>query len=77
MQEAPSSKQFEIVRQKLEASDGKYTLDGRSCPACNHATVIGSDLKRRYCTRDKCNALMLEEPESHIHTIGNHVWINN
>lgn len=57
----PSDMRFHVIRDKSAKSDTVYSFDGLHCHVCNMPTEVGLDVSRRYCSNDKCNALIVGE----------------
>lgn len=52
---------FHVIRDKSVKSDTVYKFDGLHCHVCNMPTEVANDLSRRYCSNEKCNALIIQE----------------
>lgn len=52
---------FGIIRSKTENISEMLTPDCKFCHVCNRPTLSGADKRKRYCSNDKCNALIIEE----------------
>lgn len=48
---------FGIIRDKINNEETILIPDKKLCPVCNMPTVTANN--RRYCTNNKCNALIL------------------
>lgn len=51
---------FDVIRDEVKVIENSYEADGKTCPNCQRATVIGDDKARRYCLNKTCNAMILE-----------------
>jgi hypothetical protein len=51
---------FGIIREKSLNISETFSLDGKYCNVCHLPTEIGNDKTRRYCTNNKCNALIID-----------------
>jgi len=51
---------FGIIRTKSDNITELFVLDGKNCCVCHRPTEVGKNKTRRYCTNDKCNALIID-----------------
>ena len=52
---------FGVIRDKSAKSEKVYKFDGGHCHVCNLPTEVSEDSSRRYCSNEKCNALIVQE----------------